>query len=154
VCTAKGCIDLSPQKSIRSALGPEHRPHAWLTTYYGVFAAAFPGFVLGYATTPNVALAHAPEVYGHVLLYAGVSYGLTAVLVRLTNAATARVLPVLAALAAGLYYWFTAPTLAAALGLMTPSPDLLRGAALLLIGIWLWKALSNVRLPKPSSIKA
>lgn len=42
-CTlcAPACIDLSPVKTVRQVLGPGRRSHAWLTSPFGAFAAAF-----------------------------------------------------------------------------------------------------------------
>lgn len=145
LCIPKGCIDLSPTKSILQALGPAYRSHAWLKTPYGVFAAAFPGFVVGYFTTTDVSLAAAGSIYLHVAMWAGGSYLVTVLLVRMLKVRAVVVLPVLAAAAVGLYYWFAAPQVASTLGVVSAGTVVIRSAALVLVGVWLWRALRQVR---------
>ncbi len=148
LCTPKGCLDLVPTKALIQAVGPAHGSNAWLKTSYGIFAAAFPGFVVGYFTTTDVALAEAGRVYLHMALWAGGSYLLTALLAGGLKIPAKRILPLLAAAAVGLYYWFVAPTIAATLGAAQIGTLLIRGAALVLIGVWLWHALRRVqRIP-------
>jgi hypothetical protein len=80
-------------------------------------------------------------VYLHVVLWAGGSYLTTLAFVRLFKVRSEHVLPVLAGLAAGLYYWFVAPQTASTLGLPDGGTWGLRAAALTLVGLWLWRAL-------------
>jgi hypothetical protein len=47
LCITRGCLDLSQSKSIAQVLGRQRRTHAWLHSGFGVFAAGFPGCVLG-----------------------------------------------------------------------------------------------------------
>lgn len=145
VCTPKGCVDLAPSKALVQTMRGAHRSHAWLTTAYGVFAAAFPGFIAGYFTTANGPLSAAPSIYLHVALWAGGSYLVTVLLVRVLNVRAALVLPVLAATAVGLYYWFVAPQTAATLGGGGIGAVVLRSAALVLVGVWLWRAVHRAR---------
>ena len=140
VCTTRGCIDLAPSKAIMQTLGAERRSHAWLTTGFGVFAGAFPGFVVGYYTTQDGPLSIAGAVYGHVAIWALASYLATVVLVRVFDASAGRAMVLLAASAAGLYYWFAAATITTAFGI-EGSPTLgIRVVGLTLVGAWLLRA--------------
>ncbi|WP_456427195.1 hypothetical protein [Rhodocaloribacter sp.] len=152
LCTETGCLDLVPKKSVRLALGPGYHSHAWLKTGFGVFAAAFPGFVVGYYTSADGGLAEAGRVYVHVFLWAAGSYGATALVVRLFRVRAETALPVLAAAAAGLYYLFAAPLITAAFGLSEPWVWGMRGAALALVAVWLGRALLRVRRKPVRSI--
>ncbi|NNG15578.1 MAG: hypothetical protein HKM89_03780 [Gemmatimonadales bacterium] len=151
LCTPRGCIDLSPSKSVAQTLGPRRRSHAWLFSFFGVFAGAFPGFVLGYFTRQDVPFAAAGSVYLAVGLMAAGSYAITVVVVHLLRLEFNLALSILGAAAAGLYYWFAAPALAEALGL-GPSLALgIRIAALALAAIWLARA---VQRPSPMAAAA
>jgi nitrite reductase (NADH) large subunit len=111
-----GCYDLRPTGSLRGLTEPG-RPeslHSWtmLRSPLGVFAAAFPGFVLGYfMLAPDATILDA---------YAGVVVYSVASLVVLSSADEfllrnrALTLRVAAATAAALYYWFTIPAIAGA----------------------------------------
>ena len=145
LCTRKGCLDLVPKKAALQALGPARKSAAWLKTSYGIFAAAFPGFVVGYFMTMDSTLAAAPSIYLEVALWAGGSYLIVAGLVVLLKVQADVMLPVLAAAAVGLYYWFVAPTVADTLGVADTGAWILRSAALVLVAVWLWRAM---RRPK------
>ena len=145
LCTPKGCLDLVPTKSALQAIGPAHKSSAWLKTGFGVFAASFPGFVVGYFMTTDSALAAAPSIYLVVALWAGGSYLLVAGIVWLLKARASIVLPVLAAAAVGLYYWFVAPTVAATLGVPDAGPWIIRSTTLALVAVWLWQALHSLQ---------
>jgi hypothetical protein len=114
-CTAT-CIDPSPQQAPLVALGESLDSNRWLTTPFGAFAAGFPGFVFGYFQTADGPLSSAVSVYATVFLGAAASYAIIAVITGLTRIPAARILPLLAALAVGTYYWFAAPQLTATLG--------------------------------------
>ena len=143
LCTKKGCIDLAPPRSIARTLGGARHSHRWLLSGYGVFAAAFPGFVIGYFTLTDGPLSSAGLVYGHMVVWAGASYlaaALLTVLLRL-RAATATVL--LGAVAAGLYYWYAATTISTALGLPAGTVLGLRLVTLALVVVWMTGALRH-----------
>ena len=141
LCIPNGCLDLGPTKSLMAALGTAHRPHGWLTSVYGVFAAAFPGFVVGYYTTPNTSLDAAGTVYLQVAAWAVGSYVGTTLVVRALNVKAALALAILAAVAVALYYWFAAPLIASALEMADTGAVVIRSAALALVILWLWHAL-------------
>ncbi len=140
MCTTRGCIDLAPAKSIAQTLGRARRSHAWLTTGYGAFAAAFPGFVVGYYSIQDEPLAAAGSVYITIVAWAGGSYLLTQLVVRAWRVSAAMATLVLAAAAGGLYYWFAAPLIASALGISGVGTVAIRAAALTLVAFWLWRA--------------
>ncbi len=146
LCTPRGCIDLSPSKSVAQILGPARRSHAWLFTFFGVFAGSFPGFVLGYFTRQDVPFAAAGSVYGAVGLMAAGSYAITVLAVRALKLEFNLALAILGAAGAGLYYWFAAPAFASALGLASAMAFGLRVVALALVAVWLAYA---VRRPSP-----
>jgi hypothetical protein len=139
-CSVKGCIDLAPSKSIAPAIAAARNGHWWLSPF-GVFAAAFPGFVLAYYLIPDGPLGSAPAVYGQTALWIAASYGVTALVSRVFRVRAARAMPVLAAAAAGLYYWFASPVFAAAIHLPADGMILaLRTVFLGLVAIWFLRA--------------
>jgi nitrite reductase (NADH) large subunit len=140
MCTPRGCIDLNPGKSIAQTLGAARRSRAWLASGYGLFAGAFPGFVVGYYTTQDGAWTTAGSVYLHVAVWMLGSYLATAILVWLLKASAARAMVVLAAAAAGLYYWFAADTITTAFAIEGAATVAIRVVALALVVVWLWRA--------------
>ncbi|MHC5010673.1 MAG: hypothetical protein ACYTG6_06935 [Planctomycetota bacterium] len=140
-CTTLGCIDLAGRKSITQTLGVARKSAAWLFTPFGAFAAAFPGFVLGYYQEVDGPLDTAGAVYLGIAGWTAASYVLVFAVVWLTNLGATTVMPLLAAAAAGIYYWYAAPILAATLELPGAADNVLRGAFLLLVAGWLASAL-------------
>ena len=139
VCTPIGCIDLAGDKTMSQTLGPTRRSTAWLATPFGVFAVAFPGFVIGYFTTGNGALATAAGLYLHVLLWSAASAGTLAGTILLSRAPARLTVPLLGGLAFGLYYWFAAPALARAYGGGDTAIVCVRVAAAILLAAWVVK---------------
>ncbi len=148
-CTQTGCIDLNATKSVAQTLGPARRSSAWLTTGFGAFAAAFPGFVMGYYATQDVALQGAGGVYLEVFLWAIASYVLTTAIVRFWDIPATRMLPMLGGVAAAVYYWFASPLLAAGLSL-APLEWPLRIGFLSLVAAWSWRAVRHPPREAPS----
>jgi hypothetical protein len=140
MCTTRGCIDIALSKSIAQTLGRARASHAWLQTGYGIFAAGFPGFVVGYNLTEDGGLASAGSVYLTVALWTAGSYLATQVLVRALGLSAAVTIRYLGALALGLYYWFVAPVVTDHLALPAWVPIVVRTAALALVALWLWRA--------------
>ncbi len=149
LCTPKGCVDLAPKKAITRAIGKTAGAHAWLKTGYGMFAAAFPGFILGYFVTPNTSIAFAGTIYLQIAFWALGSYLITTSLVRLTRQKAASTLPILAAASIGIYYWFTAPLVLSVFGPTALSVMIFRSVLLAIIGFWLGRALNRVQLTGP-----
>ena len=71
---------------------------------FGVFAAAFPGFVVGYYTTADVPLTGALSVYLHIGLYAAISYLAVTVAVHLFRPASRVAFMVLGAVAEEMFF--------------------------------------------------
>ena len=136
-CTARGCLDRSRADALRTAIGQRAASETWVRSPFGGFAAAFPGLIVGYFTVGNTSLAGAPAVIGHVLLAVAVSVLVVVLLVRLLRVSSGSGLPLLGALAAGHYYWYTAPVISAAWQLPSGATWGIRIAALLLIAAWL-----------------
>jgi hypothetical protein len=118
-----------------------------LRSGFGVFAAAFPGFVMGFYTTTDVPFSAAGSVYLHILLYAAISYVSVTVLVHLFKPVTAAAFVVLGAVAVGLYYWFAVDVVLTAFGVGGLWPMIGRALALLVVGIWFVEALPKA-LPR------
>jgi hypothetical protein len=143
LCVPRGCLDLCPTKSLMLALGSARRPHGWLTSVYGIFAAAFPGFVIGYYTTPNTSLAAAGTVYLYIAAWGAGSYLVTFLAVRFSNISVSFALALLAAIALALYYWFAAPLIASAFDVADSGTVAIRTSALTLVTLWLCLALQR-----------
>jgi hypothetical protein len=150
VCVGAGCVDLSPTKAINQVVGPPRRSAAWLRTHYGVFAAAFPGFIVGYFLTPNGGIALAPTIYLQVALWAAGSYVTTSILVWLMKPRFRSAMVMLGGVAAGLYYWFGSPGVAAALGGAEVWTTALRSAMLALVALWFWRAMRDSAPARPA----
>ena len=125
----------------------------------GIFAAGFPGFILGFFQVgdgPSLGF-----VYLEVALYTLGSFLLVAAVQALLGYGLPAALRLSAALAAGLYYWFTLPAALAAAqamwGMGAPSPTLVwagQAGAVALVGAWLLRG--RVRpgddAPRPRSL--
>jgi hypothetical protein len=145
LCSVKGCIDLSPQKAVTARLGRKERSHGWLITPFGAFAAGFPGFVLGYFRAVDGPLSSAGAVYLEVFAWMAASYLATTLVVRLLRIGSPRALLTLAATAAGLYYWFAAPSMADFAGLPSGAAIALQGVFLTLVAVWYGRAVLGSR---------
>jgi hypothetical protein len=165
LCTPIACLDLNPTKSPSQVLGQRRQavvgaggsppsgrlPPAptsssrWLLTGFGVFAASFPGFVVGYNTTQDGALSTAGTVYGQVLAWMIGSYLVTATVVLALRLTAGRALLALGATAATLYYWFGSRTIAEALHLGEAGTTSLRVVFFGLIAVWLARAVTGRR---------
>lgn len=140
-CTAcaPACIDLEARTAPLRALGSARREAFWTRTAFGAFAAAFPGFVLGYFTTADGPASTAPWVYAQIAGWSGISWIATTLVVVTWTVKADTALPVLAALAAGVYYAFAAPQLAAAVAL-PEAGGIVRAGFLTLVAVWWWRA--------------
>jgi hypothetical protein len=135
-CAPLACVDLAGGASALVSLGPGRRSNRWVLTPFGSFAAAFPGFVLGYFTTANGPAATAPAIYGHVALWSAVSWAVVYATAATLSLGASRLLPSLGALAAGEYYWFAAASMANTLGLGTSGAVGIRLLSLSLVAWW------------------
>lgn len=133
LCVAAGCPDLARGKAAAQTVPDRSR---WMLTAYGAFAAMFPGVIAGYFTFE----AGANNPFLHLAL-AGVGSWIAASIVADALRFEARdVLPILGAASFATYYWWAAPKLAVAYGVDAAAVPL-RWAAVMLAGVWLWRAL-------------
>ena len=139
LCTTSGCIDLASTKTVVQTIGPARRGVGWLRTSFGAFAAAFPGFIIGYFAVTNGDLSTAPLVYADVLGCAAASYIIVACITVVGNVSAKVMVPVLGGLAFLFYYWFAAPGLGKAYGVPDVGPVVIRAAAVSLLTIWAWQ---------------
>lgn len=145
VCTPRGCPDLSQGKALAQLLGPDRRTGRWLLTPFGLFIAAMPGFVVGYALTNDGALVTAPAVYATTLGWSLASAALVAVAVRVVRIPTRLVLPLVAAAGGWLYYWFAGPAVARQVAAPWWLAPAIRAAGMALVTLWLVRALGPAR---------
>ena len=144
-CIPKGCLDIDPAKSIAQAIGQAVGQHHWLSTAYGIFAAALPGFIIGYYTTSDASWSAAPDVYLWVAICSAGSYCATTIVVRVLGLTDPVALALLAALAVALYYWWTVPLIAESLDVPATGVLVGRGAALALVAYWLVQTWPRLR---------
>lgn len=136
VCTPSGCLDLAGDKTLAQLLGPSRRTFDWLLTPLGVFFASLPGFIVGYNAVGDGGIRGAPAIYGTVLAWATASFIALAAIVILFRLNAKKALPLLAALAGGIYYWFVGPSIAHRLGLGHRLGVALQIGGLALVGVW------------------
>ncbi len=139
-CTPRGCIDLVRGKASVQMLGQTRHTWRWLFTPTGMFAAAFPGLVLGYFTTVDVSGGMSFAPFGTAALYALVSFVAVAAIVFATRLDAALALTLLGAIAFGIYYWFASPTIADQIGLGAAASWSIRIVTGALLVAWLVKA--------------
>ncbi|HPE12617.1 MAG TPA: hypothetical protein PL091_08955 [Actinomycetota bacterium] len=151
VCSASGCLDLAGGKSLAQSLGPARRSTGWFRSPLGLFAAAFPGFIVGYFTSVNGPLSSAPAVYGHIGLWTLASLATVLAVVMLFGIGWRVALPILGGTALAAYYWFSAPAIAEAYNLSTTWGAILRVATLAATATWLVRALRQGRTGTPAS---
>lgn len=154
LCTARGCLDVSAEKTVAQVLGPARRSARWLLTPYGAFAAAFPGFVLAYYLLSDVTAADAARVYLVIAAGAAGSYVVVAAVALLTRVSWAIALPGLGAVALLTYYWFGAPGIASAWELGTGTIHGIRGAAGLLLAGWLVLRVRETSGAMPAAVRS
>jgi hypothetical protein len=141
LCTPVGCIDLASTKVVAQTVGRARRDSGWVATPFGIFAAAFPGFIIGYFTLENGGLATAGSVYAQIAMAALVSYVIVAGITVIGDLGARIILPILGAMAFALYYWYSAPPLAEAWGVAAAGIPL-RVLAVGFAFYWLARALS------------
>jgi hypothetical protein len=140
-CTPRGCLDLARDRTVAQVLGPVRRQRAWMLSPFGLFATAFPGFVLGYFTVGDATPSQALPLYAHVLGYSAGSAAVLSAMLWSAAASSTRALPWLAALSAAIYYWFAVPVLLAAVGMSASAATWsVRLLLLLVLGAWLRRA--------------
>jgi hypothetical protein len=144
-CSVKGCIDLAPAHAIAPVVKGQGASRPWFWSAFGTFAAGFPGFVFGYYLVPDGPLTSAPLVYGTVAAASVASWLLTLFIASMFRVSARAMMPVLAAAAAGVYYWFASPILAETLLLGAAGRNALRVVFLGLVAVWLFRAMGMAR---------
>jgi hypothetical protein len=145
-CTPRGCLDRSGGKVSAHLLGARRHTSAWILTATGLFAIAFPGFVIGYFTIGDATAANVIPVYAHVLADTAISLVVLALLVIMSGASANRALPALGALAAGAYYWYAVPVILRTLNDLSPAAVVIgRTTIALFLSWWLVRALTTSR---------
>ncbi len=141
VCTRGGCLDLGPTKSVAQTLGPARKSTRWILTPFGAFALAFPGLIVGYFTF-TLGSGTAPFlVFVHVGAWMATSYAVGSVAVGVSKLPAEIAVALAAAAAFILYYWLSAPTVVEELGLPPLTTAVIRSGALVVAGVWLWRAI-------------
>ena len=153
LCTEKGCIDLTPRRSLLLGVGPARKTKLWVLRPYGLFAAAFPGFVFGYFQTVDGPLASFGEVYLTIFAWSAVSWVAIGLLTLITGIRSSTVVPALGGLAVGIYYWFTGPAIAVEFALQDWVGILIRAAAIVLIGFWMWEKYADTGTFRPNPVR-
>lgn len=134
-CAMLGCPDLAGRKSAVQSVAGGGKAH-WVFSPFGLFAAMFPGFIIGYFTTEDGPLASAIGVYAHVAMWCVASLLIAGGVVLYTRVRTATALFILGAASITAYYWFAAPKLVDAYGGGALVGEAVRAVAL--VGITLW----------------
>lgn len=143
-CTPRGCLDLAQARALPQIFGRDRRSMAWLAQPRGIFMAALPGFILGYSLLHDGPLRTAPMVYATTLGWSVASVLVVVVLTRGFRLASERVLPLLAAAAGLLYYWFAGPAIATAFAASELLSLGVRGLGMGLVAFWLVRAWRSV----------
>jgi hypothetical protein len=141
MCTPRGCLDLAGQKAVNQVLGPSRHSARWLVTPHGVFFAALPGFVIGYNQVKDGPLGGAAMVYATTLGWSLASLVAVALLVLALRLHSRVVLPLLAAAAGALYYWYAGPAITTHLGAGHSLGEAIRIAGIGVVATWLVRAL-------------
>lgn len=139
LCTPAGCPDLAGGKSARQSL--RRRGGWWLVSPFGIMAAAFPGFIIGYFTVENGGLDTAPAVYLQVGGWSLASLTATFAAMAILRPAVTTALPLLGAVSAGIYYWHASPGLVLAYGGSNSLAVVVRVVMMALLVAWLARAL-------------
>lgn len=147
-CT-HACLDLAPRRSALVQLRTHKPPRSWTKTSYGAFALAFPGLIVAYHISAEGVAAHPLTLYGTVGLWSLGSWLLLRAVFAVTYTSAETALVLCAALAAGLYYWFTPLSIVARFDLPDAAVWGMRFLALSLVAAWL-SASAVLRSGRPS----
>lgn len=148
-CAPLGCPDIAGRKSaVQSVAGAGGA--WWILSPFGLFAAAFPGFVIGYFTTVDGPVASALSVYGHIALWSVASAAVAIGLITAMRARSTAALFVLGGASITAYYWFAAPRLVVAYGGGPVLEETFRVLTLLGIAAWAvrgWRRIAGSSAP-------
>lgn len=135
-CVSLGCPDLAGRKSAVQSIAAWRGRH-WILSPFGLFASAFPGFIIGYFTTVDGPLSQALATYATVGQWVVGSIVASAILLGLVRGA--RALLVLGGVSVGTYYWFAAPRLIDAYGGTAMAGQVVRALVLAGVAAWMWR---------------
>lgn len=141
-CTPRGCLDLAQRKAIPQLLGTSRHTVRWIATPYGAFFAALPGFIIGYNQVTDGPLSSAVLVYATTLGWSLVSLLVIAAAVLAFRLPSRLALPIVAAVAGGIYYWYAGPAIASQLAAGEWLGAGIRIVGIGLVGFWLARALA------------
>lgn len=143
-CTAciSACIDLSTARSLKQITRNNGQERHWVTTPFGVFAAAFPGFVFGYFQLSDGGFGNAVSVYMTILMWAAVSLITFGAVGSALKLELESLLVLVAPVAAGLYYWYASPAVAETLRIGTGG-GVLRVLFLGIVAFWAYRAFAG-----------
>jgi len=146
-CT-KNCYDFNPKVAY---LADQYDNDRHYVAYRRFFAAIFPGFVLGYFLVPDPPAITLGEMALQLALYAGASLALFTALDTFVKTSMVR-LPALFGIAAfNIFYWYSAPAIAAAAARLSGAPVsdwsawILRGGVAALSLVWLARTFATER---------
>jgi hypothetical protein len=140
VCTPRGCLDLAGSKSVPQLLGTTRHTSGWLSTPYGGFFAALPGFIIGYNQVPDGSLTSAVLVYGTTLGWSLASFLVIAAAVLALRVSSRLALILIAAISGGLYYWYAGPAIMNQLDGGAWLGTAIRIGGMGLVTVWLFRA--------------
>lgn len=135
-CTSVGCMDRAPREALLSLADGARQSGPWLRTVPGLFAGSFPGLIVAFGLLPDPGPVSPLRAYGQVLIGMAVAWLVVALAVALRRPTLAGLVRRLAALSAGLFYWFAAPHMAAALEAGPAAGQLLRAGMLGVVAWW------------------
>jgi hypothetical protein len=136
-------MDLAERKAIQQLLGTSRRTARWLITPYGAFFATLPGFIIGYNRVGDGPLASAALVYATTLGWSLASFLLIAAIVLALRLHSRLALPLIAAAAGGLYYWYAGPAIVTRLAAAEWIATGIRVVGIGLVGSWLVRTLAG-----------
>jgi len=141
VCTPRGCIDLAERKAIPQLLGPARHTAEWLVTPHGAFFAALPGFIIGYNQVKDGPVDSAALVYAATLGWSLASLVVIVAVVLALRLQSRFALPLIAALAGIVYYWYAGPAISSQLASATWLGAGIRITGIGLVTVWLVRTL-------------
>jgi hypothetical protein len=143
VCTPRGCLDLAEGKAITQLLGSSRHTGRWLATRYGAFFAALPGFIIGYNQVKDGPLSSAALVYATTLGWSLASVLVIVAAVRAFRLRSQHALPLIAAAAGALYYWYAGPAIVHQLAASAWVGPGIRMVGVGLVAFWLIRTLAQ-----------
>ncbi len=143
MCTPRGCLDLAQRKAIPQLLGTSRHTAQWLATPYGAFFAALPGFIIGYSQVKDGPLSSAAMVYATTLGWSLASFLVTAGAVLALRLHSRLALPIVAALAGGIYYWYAGPAITSQLAAGAWLGSGIRMVGIGLVAFWLVRTIAK-----------